>query len=114
MVCNDGEAWLCFIEPFQMKTVLLLLLGAQAGSGPDALVEQQVGAGGERLLQAGLAHRVVRHPQPLGVERGGAAGRGGAAAVRDEVARVHVAVMHQHSRQPEQVLRRTAGTGGSV
>lgn len=55
--------------------------GVRAGSGPslfglellalvlrpgeDALVEQQVRAGGQHLLQAGLADSVVGNPQPL-------------------------------------------------
>ena len=33
--------------------------------GEDALIEQEVGAGGQHLLQAGLADSVVGDPQPL-------------------------------------------------
>lgn len=83
------------------------LLRPEAGP-PHPLVEEQVGVGGQRLLQAGPAHRVVRHPQPLRAEGGGASRRGRAAAVRDEMSRVHVAVVHQDGREPEQV------SGGAV
>lgn len=69
------------------------------GSLADSLVEQQVRAGGEHFLQAGLAHGLVRNPEPLRAERRRAP------AVRDEVSGVRVAVVHQHRRQPEQVLR---------
>lgn len=33
--------------------------------GQNPLVEEQVGTGGQDLLQAGLSDRVVRNPQPL-------------------------------------------------
>lgn len=33
--------------------------------GKNPLIKQQVGAGGQDLLQAGLADRVVGDPQPL-------------------------------------------------
>lgn len=33
--------------------------------GQNSLIEQQVGAGRQDLLQAGLADSVIRNPQPL-------------------------------------------------
>lgn len=49
-----GQSFFCPVLP-----ALVLHLGK------NALVEQQVGAGGQDLLQAGLADCVVRDPQPL-------------------------------------------------
>lgn len=69
------------------------------GSLAHSLVEQQVCAAGEHFLEAGPAHRVVRNPEPMWAERCRAT------PVRDEVTGMRVAVVHEHCRQPEQVLR---------
>lgn len=71
-----------------------------------SLIEEQVGVGGQHLLEGGLAHGVIRHPEPVGTEGRGATGGGGAAAVCHKVSRVHVPMMDQHSHQPEEVHRR--------
>lgn len=81
------------------------LLRAQSEvQSSDSLVEEHVRVGRQHLVQAGFSHRVVRHPQPLRAEGWGR--RGGAAAVRDEMSWVHVAVVNQHSRELEKVLCR--------
>lgn len=47
------------------QSLFRLVLPALVHLGEHALVEQQVGAGGQDLLQAGLADGVVGDPQPL-------------------------------------------------
>lgn len=71
--------------------------------GEDALVEQEVGAGGQHLLQAGLADSVVRDPQPLAAGGDRVLGRGRGAPVGHEVSRVHVPVVDDHGHQLEEV-----------
>lgn len=86
----------------------LLLWAPSRAESSDSLVEEQVSVGRQRLLQAGFAHRVVRHPQPLGAEGWGTARWGRAAPVCDKMSWVHVAMMDQHGHQLEKVL---CGTG---
>lgn len=70
------------------------------------LVEKHVSVGRQDLVQAGLSHRVVRHPKPLRTE--GEVRRGRATAVRDEMSWMHVAVVNQHGCELEQILWRAA------
>lgn len=76
-------------------------LGRALGLAPavHALVEQQVGAGCQHLVQAGPAHGLVRDPEPLAAAGARRAPEG------DEVSRVHVPVVHHHGHQAVQVQR---------
>lgn len=86
-------------ESFFRLALLTLVLHL----GKNTLVKQQVGAGGQHLLQAGLADGVVRNPQPLvaGGER--VLGRRRGPSVGHEVSRVHVSVVDNNCHQLEEV-----------
>lgn len=94
------------VEAELMPGALRLLFWPQGEARPShPLVEEHVRVGGQDLVQAGFADRVVRHPQPLGAVGWQAAGRLWTAAVCDKMSRVHVAVVNQHGRELEEVLR---------
>lgn len=81
----------------------LVLLARGLCPGEDSLIEQQVGAGRQHLLQAGLADRVVGHPQPLVAGGQGVLGGRRGPPVGHEVSGVHVSVVDDYCHQPEEV-----------
>lgn len=97
------------------RVAFLARLAITAEARPaNSLVEEHVGVGGQHLVQAGLPYRVVRHPEPLRADGRGAAWWRGAAAVRDEMSRVHVPKVNQHSHELKQVLRRAGGEDAGI
>lgn len=104
-----GTLWLFIISCSSCDRLAVesqLLFWPQSEARPShPLVEEHVRVGGQDLVQAGFTDRVVRHPEPLGAVGWRAAGWRRAAAVCDKMSRVHVAVVNQHGRELEEVLR---------
>lgn len=100
-------------DSLAVESQLLFWTQGEARSS-HPLVEEHVRVGGQDLVQVGFADRVVRHPEPLGAVGWWASGWRRAAAVCDKMSRVHVAVVNQHGRELEEVLRGAGKEGDTI